>query len=665
MKIHTLAFAAVFAIAIAGQNAFAAGLESEERIEQVLTLFVANPSEELPVTQHPVKPQQVFSRHFNISRSARAYLQLSTDPSQDAYSSALLQEVAQYYIDNPIEIPDPDATYWAGEYHAAALAMFGINGTVRKGAISRDAEITMLEYMVDYLNYWSRPDRYQFSLEHQTYYYWNSENHWWQEIVTSWGYLLALKDDPDFRDTKLADGKTLQEHYEVTVAYMKEHMRQRAKKGFFVEISSGGYSGRMHNMYYLIHDISPDEDLKALAAKTLDLWWSFWAEEQISGERGGGKVRHRRLRGLLPNTEIHMVPAWYYFGIGTRNKDYLKDLDGDSTVMAGNYMALLSNYRPAPIIYKILADRETAPAYAITQRRVGKSAGQDEDLPEALIAPNPERDLYGNTGIPKHKFFDYENGSVLKYSWVSPNFILGTNMRPPYDVQEWVAGQAQSWWHGLLLKSNKTGYPDRVVPTLIYPSDSMGEQYAVQSKTSFMARKLNDSWSQVSDNTDFPMGVFVSEGLKNDTTLDGDFIFIEGPTAWVAVRAAKTGFARSDEILTAAQQNAGNFYLLETDTQPVIIEVAEHGDYTDFTEFEATVRNAKLSFENGAYHYESLSGDRLTMFDDRSAPMINDQTVNFHPAMAYDSRYISSAWDSGIITITVGDELHVIDFTVH
>jgi hypothetical protein len=125
--------------------------------------------------------------------------------------------------------------------------------------------------------------------------------------VTSWGYLLALKDDPHFKDRKFDDGKTLQEHYERTCDYVKQHMQQRARKGFLLEIATGTYSTRMHNMWYLIHAISPDANLRRLARNTLDLYWTFWAEEELAGERGGGKVRHRDLKGLGPNAEGHLI----------------------------------------------------------------------------------------------------------------------------------------------------------------------------------------------------------------------------------------------------------------------------------------------------------------------------------------------------------------------
>ena len=618
------------ALLVAHPYVAAADEGAEKRVDKVLDHFIESPTAEAPITDHPVKPGNVFSRRFNITVSGRAYLQLMTDPSKDASSSDMIEKVGQYYLDHPDEIPDPDSTYWAGEYHSAALAKFGINGTVRKGAIDRKAEVKMLEYMVAYLNEWSRLEFYDQSLRHQTYYYWNSENHWWQEIVVSWGYLLALKDDPDFKDTVLDDGRTLDEHYTRTVAYMKEHMRQRVRKGFLVEISSGGYAGRMHNMYFMIYELSTDEDLKALASKTLDLWWAFWAEEQIQGERGGGKVRHRRLRGLLPNSESHMVPVWYYTGLGSRDLGYLKRLKPASTVKPLNYMAVLSDYRPAPFVYEILADRSNAPPFSITQRRVGKSAGQDETAPAEILNPPP--DPFGNEGIQKHKFYDFEDSDVLKYSWVSPNFILGTNMRPPLDASNWVAGSAQGWWHGLLLNNPGNNYPERVVPTLIYPRDSMGEQYAVQSRGSMMARKLNDVWRGNSDNRKYPMGIFISSGLEEHTTLEGEFIFVEGPTAWVAIRAVDTEFVWANRKLERRHQRAGNFYELMRGSMPVIIEAAEHDEYESFEAFKRQAKLANLSHIDGAYHYDSLSGDRLTMFDDRSRPMINSKLIDYTPA---------------------------------
>ncbi|MEO0550811.1 MAG: hypothetical protein AAFZ91_12905 [Pseudomonadota bacterium] len=631
----------------------------EERIDLVRAEFTANPVARLDITQHPVHADETFSRLFNISRSARAYLQLRTDPSKDAHSAELLNEVADYYLANPQQITMPHSSYWAGEYHASILAKFGTNGTERAGAIPRDVEIKLLEYMVQYVNFWSKPEHYAFSLTHETYYWWNSENHWWQEIVTAWGYLLVLKDDPDYRDLVLYDGQSVQAHYDLNAFYMKQHMNQRARKGFLVEISSGGYAKRMHNMYLMIYDTSPDETLRDLSQKSLDLWWAFWAEEQISGERGGGKVRNRRLKGLSPNADSHMIAAWLYFGTGGRNLEFIENLAGDTTLGAMNYQTVLSDYRPAPIIFDILEDRRDAPAYAVIQRRVGKSLGEDPGIPEAL------KRVPDNIYPIRPKYYDVVDSDILKYSWVSPNFILGTNMRPPYHSTAWVAGSAQSWWHGLLLSGQDKTYPERVVPTLIYARDVMGDQYAIQHESSFMTRKLNDVWRDfASDNSAYPFGVFISRGLRQSTETIGDFIFIDSPNAWVAVRAVDTQFVSANELMSRRHRRLGHFYRLESDSQPMIIEAAERGDYESFDAFRQAVRSAHISYQDGAYQYHSLSGQTLTMFDDRSVPHISDQPVNYNPPAAYQSRYISSEWDSGIVNLTVNGRRHVLDFSL-
>lgn len=618
----------------------------EQRFAAVIAHVKEHPINELPVGTHPKKRNVVFCRPFNISLSARAYFRLHTEPSLDAFSNQDLVKVARWYLDHPDKVRDPDSAYWAGEYHAAVLAKFGSRGTERKGAITRKTELLLLEYMFAFVNYWSRLEHYKASLKYETYYYWSTENHWWQEVVTSWGYLLTLKDDPDFKDRKLDDGKSIQEHYERTCEYVKQHMQQRARKGFLLEISSGGYSTRMHNMWYLIYDIASDEKMRELARNTLDLYWTFWAEEELAAERGGGKVRHRDLRGLGPNSEAHLIPAWLFFGAGTKGLEYIKTIRPDELALAANYMVLFSGYVPDRVIGEILKDRNTAPPYSITQRRLGKEA-PTEKVPEAA-------EMEGN-------LYDFKQGDCLKYSWVTPNFILGTVMRPPYDGEAWQRGTAQGWWHGLLISSgNPHVPPERVVPTFIQEQDISSDQYAVQSKGSMMARKLLRGYGR--DNSGTPMGIFVSSGLREYTEQAGDFLFINSPRCWVAVRSTGGDFTLSNRLLSKNQEAKGDFYKPANDFQPVIIEAADPGTFVSFETFKKAALGAALASIHGRCSYASLSGDQLTMFDDRAKPRINEMEINYNPEMAYDSRYVKSHWDSGVVEITVRGTKKVLNF---
>jgi hypothetical protein len=619
---------------------------ADKRIAAVIAHVKEHPVNEITIGTHPKHSNAPFSRLFNISLSARAYFQLHTQPSLDASSNQDLEKVARYYLDHPDTIEDPDSSYWAGEYHASALAKFGSHGTVRKGAISRKTELLLLEYMYRYVNYWSRLKHYDASLKYQTYYYWSTENHWWQEIVVSWGYLLALKDDPQFKDRKLIDGKSFKEHYERTCLYMKQHMQQRARKGFLLEISSGGYSSRMHNMWYLIHDISPDPNLRDLARNSLDLYWAFWAEEELAAERGGGKVRHRDLRGLGPNSEAHLIPAWLFFGVGTKDLNYIKSIKPDETALAVHFIILFSGYRPNEVIYKILEDRGSAPPYSITQRRLGKEVPSKKVPETAKMAGN---------------LYDIEHGDCLKYSWVTKNFILGTVMRPPYEGEAWQKGTAQGWWHGLLISSGDPHLPpERVVPTLIQEKDISSDQYAVQSKGSMMTRKILRGHGR--DNSRIPLGIFISSGLQKYTEHSGNFLFINSPHCWVAVRSTVGNFVLSNQILLKNLKAKGDFYKPANDLNPLIIEAADPGSYKNFETFKQAVLDTPLTTKEGRYAYASLSGDLLTMFDDRTKPQINQKTINYNPEMAYDSRYVKSKWDSGIIEISAGGTKTVLNF---
>lgn len=623
-----------------------------KRIRQVIAHARANPVGEAPIKTHPVTKGKVFSRHYNITLSTRAYFQFHADPSLDASSSQLIEKTAQYYLDHSEEIGDQDGPYWAGEYHSACVVKFGINGTERKDALARKSELVVLEYMLAFVNHWSRPEYYKFSLEHDTYFYWRTENHWWQEIVSCWGYLLALKNDPAYGGSfELKDGKTIEEHYDLTLHYMKQHMNQRARKGFLLEISSGGYATRMQNMWLSIIELSPDQEARELARKSLDLYWAFWAEEQISGERGGGKVRHRGDK-ILYGGEAIKEPAWLFFGTGDFNMASIKSITGSNHRLARNYIYLFSGYFPDQIVYEILKDRKNAPAYAIMQRRLGRDDNPNIEIPDGLE-------------LEKARGYNYKEGDCLKYSWVSRNFILGTVMRPPEDVMYWEEGSGQAWAHGLLLHSEKQiTFPERVIPFMI-GHDIRGGQYAIQSKGSFMARKLPDALNANRDNKLYPFGIFISKGLETHSRHSDNYIFINSPTTYVAVRAIATRFVPGSQLMKKGHQDYGLFYKLEDDLQPLIIEASEPEDYKNFEEFTEAVRKAKLESKNGTHTYASLSGNELRMYDDRSRPMIGGRKINYNPDMAYDSRYIKSKWDSGVIIISAGGMEKILDFAIN
>jgi len=61
--------------------------------------------------------------------------------------------------------------------------------------------------------------------------------------------------------------------------------------------------------------------------------------------------------------------------------------------------------------------------------------------------------------------------------------------------------------------------------------------------------------------------------------------------------------------------------------------------------------------------YSGLQGDRLTLFlDQRQPPQINGRPADLSPPRVYDSPFVQSTWDSGLVTAQKGSRRHVLDF---
>ncbi len=104
-------------------------------------------------------------------------------------------------------------------------------------------------------------------------------------------YLITalLKDDPDYRDRKLADGHSVGEHAVAHAAFLREWPRRRAGAGLWVEVGSNTYQKYSWPALFNLHELAPDPVIRRRFGLLLDL--AFIEEEQISvrGRRGGAK----------------------------------------------------------------------------------------------------------------------------------------------------------------------------------------------------------------------------------------------------------------------------------------------------------------------------------------------------------------------------------------
>ncbi len=73
--------------------------------------------------------------------------------------------------------------------------------------------------------------------------------------------------------------------------------------------------------------------------------------------------------------------------------------------------------------------------------------------------------------------------------------------------------------------------------------------------------------------------------------------------------------------------------------------------------------NQSISFEKSTLVYQSLGGDELTFYCDQSRlPEINNSPIDLAPKLVFDSPFVQSKWNSGVVTIKYGQDEKILNF---
>ena len=583
----------------------------QKRRKAYLDWRVAQKFDKPPIGLHP-KKGTTFSREYARETSAYAFLMLSYKQNIDL-ANELIRELCTYFLEQPDQLHEPHSFYWATEFY---LKIYYATDD-EMDLLAPETEDLLLEMMWQYVTEWSKIERLKISLNHHTLWYWLSENHWFQEICTAWAFAEILSKKSAYQDCVLKDGFSLNEHTELLRHYLLAYLKEKGSKGFLVEMASGSYGPRMLMMFLTVYEYAEDSKLKTLAKNIIDLWWATWAEEQINGERGGGKVRQRSLKGLMPNEQIGHL-AHMYLGMGS------SEFKNCPTMLI---FPLYCSYTIPDLIANIATSKKKDP-YEIVQRRLAR---RDSSKPFE----------------PFMNIYDYEQGQCLRYSYCTSDFILGTVMRPPESVDTWILGSAQSWHHGLLIKNGAVN--ERIVPICVQNKDTLGEQWSVQSKGTLICQKLRDARNAKE------MAVFVSEGLVSHAEQEGNFLFVWAGEVYCSICFVGTEYA--EKMPKIQKKVDGQWYVSSDAFAPVILEVTPAEQFVSFEGFREEVRRRKIVYHDQVLQYTSISGDDF-VFDasQEAVPIINGASVNYHPEKLFDSPFVQSVWDSGMVHIRDGDE---------
>lgn len=539
-------------------------------------------------------------------------------------ANTVLRELVDYFKSNRAVRNDMDNFYWWTPQLVRAIDFYGSNGSRGKGRLSAEVEESALEMMWLWVKEYSLVSE---TVLHPDYWYVReSENHHVQGFSASWDFTRLLMRRAGYQNRRLDDGHTVAEHHAAWTRYAKDYMAMRAKQGLFIEAATE-YNVETMKGIHQFYDFAEDPELKRRAGMFITLFWAAWAQEQIEGVRGGGKTRNYPGHWSTSGQDSTRRLSWFYLGLGSPVK----------APQADDLVFLTSDYKLPDLVIDLALDVAGRGGYEVKQYPLG------------LAVPGYQK--------PPGYRLRTDMGGILRYSYCTPDFILGTLMFEAHANQDWSMISSQNRWQGVIFAGDLNA---RIFPVPQPVAKARDRAYntwwSVQAKGALITQSLPGQNAG-------PMRIWFSRSGLEQRTESGGWIFVKAPSAYAAVRVAE-GQTSWEAIAAKPGVEAGDWLICGTGSSPVILEVARQQDFSDLAAFKARILATPCRYEQKNFEYTSLAGERLTFFADRrEPPQINGRRITLAPpSVSLKSPFISADWNSGVVSLQKGARRLPLDF---
>ena len=509
--------------------------------------------------------------------------------------------------------------HWKGNLFFRIYRFFAHDSKYFPGRLTPAAEAKICEFFWEWAKSRSKISHADIDA-YQTWSYWGSENHDGQRKTTAWSAASILKDVAPYNTYTYDDGSTAQQQYDALTAYAKEYLSQRAKKGLCIEIGTPTYTKYTLQGWYNYYDFAEDQQLKKITGMILDLWWADWAESQINSVWGGGKSRVYK-NDSTKGADSTAAMSWYYLNIGSPKSKH-----------PGVMCMATTTHRLPLVVMDIALDISGRGVYEKRSRRPGL-----KKLPVPASVP-------AETNI-----CDPDFGGNARYTYVRPEFIIGTCMVQKRSYNDWTGISMQNRWHGAIFANHRDS---RVFPAVEGIPVSYGKTYnphwSVQNKGTLITQKI-----AYKHNGDMRV-YFSSKHLKISES--HGCVFADTGDAYVAVRPAWGSYKWDDK----------NWIRFSDPFAPAIMEVAVAEDYNKkLSNFIKAVLSKKPSVSKGILTYTGVGDSGTFTFDTKGSqtPTVNGVDVDYAPKYTFKSPFMNEDWASGVITIKKDGREKVLDFT--
>jgi hypothetical protein len=526
-----------------------------------------------------------------------------------------------------------DSFYWAIGLLFECIELFGSQGSRNPGLLTQANEDISLNMLRRYANRMSNADAH---LPGTVWNVWGSENHHVQLAYCLWHTVKLLDQSTLHQKKPLQDGRMPKAHLDGWTAWIKEWVREHAKKGLFIEYGGDEYNATTLKGLYVIAAFGNDEEIKLLALSFIEVYWASWAQDHTqvaaASKENAHVVRGRSQSRIYPAAAhqghahggaIQQL-AYYYAGLGPAEP-----------IRDDVLMMVVTGIVPHAItIARLLEGNQGYAPFEVTDRAVGlfdpaKFAGRE------LLTYYP---------------VDIQT-TFLRYLYKTPEYSLGSILSAAYREWEWTMISSQNRWAGLVCDSHVDarvcffGTPTR-------NDRSYNAFWSVQKRGAMIAQKLyahpTDGQFRFSKDAG-ALRVWVAASGRTQLEKQGQWVFASYGQTWVAI-----GFPSGSYTSATDPLMPGEWLSPTNDLAPMVLQASRAADLS-YEDFKAQLLAKPLATPGVTLQYTSLQGDLLELPLDwrnywSARPKINGTEVAFNPALGLDGPILKATWNSPAIS---------------
>jgi len=568
-------------------------------------------------------PKQGAWRYENIALAS-----LSLNERVSDGNAAILKVKEEYF--GRLVHDDTGAVHGSFHWYAYLLAriyfLFNRDSKFFPGRLSPEAEDAILDILWEWTHVVCRlnmvaPER--------DWWKWGSENHHIQMFGSLWACLDILARTEQYGQRSLRDGNSVRKVSQAFNDYFKRFAAHRATRSLFIEFNSPTYTKYSLSPLYSMVDFASAPELSRIMKAFLDVFWAQWAIEQIDGIRGGS--RHRCYPGPASERSAGGGDgfAWYHFGLGEV-----------ASVHPGVITAATTFYQPHSIVTRLATQPDRRGDYEIVNRLMGRWAGRDDEETKAQYSSDPADPLYQVQGVyvaaPKRS-------GIRRYTYCTPEFILGSSMVPAFAADQWLAISSQNRWDWLTLGGSARA---RIFVQCDKPSRGSvyNTHWSVQHKGVLVVQRLKSHAKGARGNR-----IWIDGSLKVQES-DG-WVSAQSPAAYAAVRVTEGTWRWEPPQLS--NKAAGRWMICDNEFAPVVIEAAGKSRFPSLDEFHREVELGVLKNKGPELRHTSrIYGITLTLYTDYSkSPEVDGRPIDFCPEMAVDSPFLQARYGGSTVEL--------------